>query len=110
MVTIPFHPSTHPSARVSRLSEMMYISFCRIGQSPGREAKMRTAKEEVRKMLEQLPDDVSFEDIRYHIYVREKIERGLKDVQEGRVLLNKSKLIEDLVVTDPISFIREVYS
>jgi predicted transcriptional regulator len=47
---------------------------------------MRTAKEEVRKMLEQLPDDVSFEDIQYHIYVREKIERGLKDVQEGRVL------------------------
>ena len=50
------------------------------------EVRMRTAKEEVRKMLEQLPDDVSFEDIQYHIYVREKIERGLKDIQEGRVL------------------------
>ncbi len=47
---------------------------------------MNTAKEEVRKMLEQLPDDASFEDIQYHIYVREKIERGLKDIQEGRVL------------------------
>ncbi len=47
---------------------------------------MRTAKEEVQKMLEQLPDDVSFEDIQYHIYVREKIERGLKDIDEGRVL------------------------
>lgn len=47
---------------------------------------MSTAKEEVRKMLEQLPDDVSFEDIQYHIYVREKIECGLKDIQEGRVL------------------------
>jgi predicted transcriptional regulator len=47
---------------------------------------MTTAKEEVRKMLEQLPDDASFEDIQYHIYVREKIERGLKDIQEGRVL------------------------
>jgi predicted transcriptional regulator len=47
---------------------------------------MRTAKEEVQKMLEQLPDDVSLEDIQYHIYVREKIERGLKDVREGRVL------------------------
>ena len=50
------------------------------------EVKMRTAKEEVRKMLDQLPDDASFEDIQYHIYVREKIERGLKDIQEGRVL------------------------
>jgi predicted transcriptional regulator len=47
---------------------------------------MNTAKEEVRKMLERLPDDASFEDIQYHIYVREKIERGLKDIQEGRVL------------------------
>ena len=47
---------------------------------------MSTAKEEVRKMLDRLPDDASFEDIQYHIYVREKIERGLKDVEEGRVL------------------------
>ena len=47
---------------------------------------MSTAKEEVRKMLDQLPDDASFEDIQYHIYVREKIERGLKDIQEGRML------------------------
>jgi len=47
---------------------------------------MSTAKEEVRKMLDHLPDDASFEDIQYHIYVREKTERGLKDIQEGRVL------------------------
>lgn len=47
---------------------------------------MGTAKEEVRKMLDQLPDDASFEDIQYHIYVREKVERGLKDIEEGRVL------------------------
>lgn len=46
---------------------------------------MNTAKEQVRKMLDQLPDDASFEDIQYHIYVREKIEHGLKDIQEGRV-------------------------
>lgn len=47
---------------------------------------MSTAKEEVRKLLEQLPDNSSFEDIQYHIYVREKIERGLQEVKEGRVL------------------------
>jgi predicted transcriptional regulator len=47
---------------------------------------MGTAKEEVRKILDQIPDTASFEDIQYHIYVREKIERGLKDVREGRVL------------------------
>lgn len=47
---------------------------------------MATAKEEVRKMLEQLPDESSFEDIQYHIYVREKVERGRRDAQEGRTL------------------------
>lgn len=47
---------------------------------------MATAKEEVRKILDEIPDDASFEDIQYHIYVREKIDRGLKDIEEGRVL------------------------
>ncbi len=47
---------------------------------------MGSAKEEVRKLLDQIPDDSSFEDIQYHIYVREKIERGLKDVEQGHVL------------------------
>ena len=31
---------------------------------------MNTAKEEVRKILDQIPDDVSYEDIQYHIYVQ----------------------------------------
>ena len=47
---------------------------------------MATAKDQVRKLLDQIPDDSSFEDIQYHIYVREKVERGLKDAEEGRVL------------------------
>ncbi len=49
---------------------------------------MGTAKEEVRKLLENVPDDATFEDIQYHIYVRQKIERGLKDIEEGNVLTN----------------------
>lgn len=47
---------------------------------------MPTAKEQVRKVLDNLPDDASFEDIQYHIYVRAKIERGRQAVEEGRVL------------------------
>lgn len=50
---------------------------------------MKTAKKEVQKILEKIPDSSTFEDIQYHIYVREKIERGLKDVREGRVLIQK---------------------
>ncbi len=47
---------------------------------------MITAKEEVRKILDKIPDDASLEDIQYHIYVCQKIERGLKDIKEGRLL------------------------
>ena len=47
---------------------------------------MKTAKDEVRKLLDRLPDTSSFEDIQYHIYVREKIEQGLQDMKKGRVL------------------------
>ena len=42
---------------------------------------MLPAKEEVRRLLNQLPKDASLEDIQYHIYVQQKIERGLKDVE-----------------------------
>jgi predicted transcriptional regulator len=47
---------------------------------------MGSAKEEVRRILERIPDGASFEDIQYHIYVREKIDRGLEDVGQGRVI------------------------
>jgi predicted transcriptional regulator len=47
---------------------------------------MRTTKDEVRKLLDKLSDDAPFEEIQYHIYVRQKIERGLQDIEEGRVL------------------------
>lgn len=47
---------------------------------------MSTAKDEVRKLLDVLPDGASLEDIQYHLYVRQKIERGLQDVETGRVL------------------------
>ena len=38
---------------------------------------MKTAKEEVRDLLEKLPDDASLDDIQYHIYVCQKIQKGL---------------------------------
>lgn len=50
---------------------------------------MIQAKEEVRQLLETLPDDASLEDIQYHIYVRQKIRLGLEDVAEGRTLSEK---------------------
>ena len=47
---------------------------------------METAKEEVRRILESLPDDATLEDIQYRIYVRQAIAAGLRDVDQGRVV------------------------
>lgn len=47
---------------------------------------MKTAREEVRELLEQLPENASLEDIQYHIYVRQKIQKGLDAVREGKVV------------------------
>jgi hypothetical protein len=49
-------------------------------------SSMTSAREQVRQMLDGIPDDVSFEDIQYHIYVLEKVERGLKAAEEGHLL------------------------
>jgi len=47
---------------------------------------METAKAQVQQILGMLPEDASLEDIQYHIYVRQKIEQGLADVEAGRVI------------------------
>ena len=45
---------------------------------------MSSVKEQARRLLEELPDDLSWHELRLEIEVREKIERGLQDVAAGR--------------------------
>jgi predicted transcriptional regulator len=45
---------------------------------------MQSAKLEVSKLIDTLPGDCSLEDIQYHLYVLQKVERGLKDGETGR--------------------------
>ena len=47
---------------------------------------METAKDEVRQILDALPDDATLEDIQYRIYVRQAIDAALRDFAEGRTL------------------------
>ena len=44
-----------------------------------------TAKNAAKDLIERLPDEASWEDIYYGLYVRQKIEAGLADVAAGRV-------------------------
>ena len=44
---------------------------------------MATAKQEVLRLLGELPDDVSYEEIQYHIYVAEKVRKAREAVRAG---------------------------
>ena len=47
---------------------------------------MKTAKDEVRELLEKMPEEASLEDIQYHIYVRQKVRKGLEAENQGRLI------------------------
>lgn len=47
---------------------------------------MSTVKEEVKALLDKLPDDCSLEDVQYHLYVVEKIHRGIERAGKEGVL------------------------
>ncbi|MHB1054170.1 MAG: hypothetical protein ACYCZT_14055 [Thiobacillus sp.] len=47
---------------------------------------MQTAKQEVASLLERLPEGSSLEDVQYHLYVIEKIRRGIERAESEGTL------------------------
>jgi hypothetical protein len=47
---------------------------------------VNTAKDEVKTLLDKLPDDCSLEDVQYHLYVVEKIHRGIERAEKEGAL------------------------
>ncbi|MEQ1760301.1 MAG: hypothetical protein ABL986_18445 [Vicinamibacterales bacterium] len=45
-----------------------------------------TTKDTVRALLERLPNDCSLDDVLYHLYVLQAVDRGLADGDAGRVI------------------------
>ena len=45
---------------------------------------MGAAKQQAIELIESLPDDCTFDDIQYHLYVRRMVERGIQDIDAGR--------------------------
>jgi len=43
-------------------------------------------KQEAYRILEQLPDKATWDDLMYQIYVRQNIEAGIKDSDNGRTI------------------------
>lgn len=48
---------------------------------------MSTVRDEARKLIDQLPDEASWDDLMYKIYVRQKIETGRKAIEDGRFVI-----------------------
>ena len=53
-----------------------------VGLRCGNLRAMSTAKHDVELLLNKLPEDCTLEDIQYHLYVLEKVRRGLSEAGE----------------------------
>jgi predicted transcriptional regulator len=47
---------------------------------------MTLAKEEAIHLIESMPDSCTIDDIMYELYVKKKIEKGLKEIDEGKTV------------------------
>jgi predicted transcriptional regulator len=47
---------------------------------------MSTVKEQVHQLAEKLPDDATWEQVKYEVHVRAQIEKGEQAIAEGRTV------------------------
>lgn len=45
---------------------------------------MSSVMQDVKKLVNHLPDDANIEDVQYHLYVLEKVRKGQDDIENGR--------------------------
>ncbi|MBD3230244.1 MAG: hypothetical protein GF329_18845 [Candidatus Lokiarchaeota archaeon] len=50
---------------------------------------MSNVKDQIISFIKILPDEITFEEIMYHLYVREKIFHGIKEADEGKKISNE---------------------
>jgi hypothetical protein len=43
-------------------------------------------KDDLIKLIQTLPDDCTVDDVMYHLYVREKVQRGIAAAEAGQVV------------------------
>ncbi len=59
---------------------------------------MPNVKDAARQIIDRLSDQVTWDDIMYELYVKQKIEAGLKAAEEGRTVPQqdaKQRLLDD---------------
>ena len=50
---------------------------------------MQTMKQIVHDIADHLPEQATFDDAMYALYIRQKLEKGLADLDEGRTYTQK---------------------
>ena len=50
---------------------------------------MSGVKEEALKLIDGLPEEISWEDIIYQMYVRKKIDKGIEAADQGRIMAHE---------------------
>jgi hypothetical protein len=49
-------------------------------------ATKANVKQEAKRLMDELPDDATWDDAMYKLYVRQSIEQGLADSRDGRTV------------------------
>jgi hypothetical protein len=57
-----------------------------IGERSMQEQSGRRIKEQAHRLVDELADDATWEDLMYSIYVRQAIEDGVRDSEAGRIM------------------------
>jgi predicted transcriptional regulator len=65
---------------------------CRLQWRRKEEVPMSTVREEAHRLVDELPEEASWDDLMYQIYVRQKVEAGRRAIAEGR--LNTQEEVE----------------
>jgi hypothetical protein len=63
-----------------------------------KDASMQSAKKSARELIDQLPESVSWNKLMYELYVKQKVEQGLKELDDGLGIPHES--VERAVLGD----------
>ena len=58
------------------------------------EHPMRVDKQELHKIVEDLPEPIEMDEVLYRLYLREKLDAAEEDVREGRLITHEDVVAE----------------
>lgn len=73
---------------------------------------MQTLKEIVHDIAEHLPEQATFDDAMYALYVRQKLEKGLRDIEDAPTRKKKwnndywANALHGVIWSEPVNLLR----